>query len=220
LHVWARTFVICLASGVVCAQSSLPAADPFTPSQRIQYYLQRTFSWQRMALLGADTAVDHLLGGKSSLWSDGPFGYASRYGDSFGCRLTRNTMELGLGMALREDVRYKRSQTQGFRRRLRYATTHALLASTPDGRFRPAYSRLAAAFGGEIVSAAWRPRPFSAGELAGSGAWTLLDRFPNSYLDEFTPDLVNFGRRARRKLGGLLRKPAPAGERTLEPLIP
>src|SRR3954454_11210394 len=170
-----------------------PPPHPFSNPQRIQYFIQRTFSWQKMTMLGAESAFDHATGGAAK-WGGGPFGIASRYGDTFGKRLTRNSIELGLGVALHEDPRYKLSHQAGIVKRLRYATRHALLATTPDGRLTPAYSTFAAALGTEAISAAWSPRPQSAADIFGNAGWSLLDRFPNSYLDEFTPDLIAVGR--------------------------
>jgi hypothetical protein len=201
--------VICpIALGIAWGQQAPPAADPFTADQRIQYFLRRTFSWQRMTLLGADTAASHLMGG-SSRWGSGAPGVASRYGDSFGRRIVRNSMELGLGMALREDARYKPSAETGIRRRLRYATLHALTATVPDGTTRPAYSRIAAGFGAEFVSSRWSPERGSPGQWALDATWCLMDRFPNSYLSEFSPDLTRFGKRIARKVG-FMRKTAGA----------
>jgi hypothetical protein len=195
--------------GIACAQSDTRPVDPFTKEQRIQYFLQRTFSWQKMARLGADSVADQLFGG-STRWGGGSSGLASRYFDSLGTRVASNSIELGLGLALHEDGRYKHSGETGFRRRFLYATTHALLASVPDGGFRPAYSRIAASFGAEFISTTWRPQRISPGESLRSGAFNLLDRFPNSYLDEFSPDLMKLGRRVWRKFGFLNRSgPAP-----------
>jgi hypothetical protein len=187
-------------AGIACSQQASPAVDPFTTDQRIQYFVRRTFSWERMTLLGADTAASYLTGG-SSRWGSGAPGFASRYGDSFGRRILRNSMELGLGMALREDARYKPSAESGIRKRLRYATLHALTATVPDGTTRLAYSRIAAGFGAEFISSRWTPERGPRGEWALNAAWCLLDRFPNSYLSEFSPDLTRFGKRVVRKIG-------------------
>src|SRR5258706_13706391 len=60
-HVWVRRLVLCpiAIAGTAWAQSDTRPADPFTAEQRIQYFVQRTFSWQKMTRLGADTAVEH-----------------------------------------------------------------------------------------------------------------------------------------------------------------
>jgi hypothetical protein len=199
-HSWVRRLALgpVAMAGIACAQSDPRPADPFTPEERLQYFLHRTFAWKKMALLGATSTVSHAIGGPS-IWGDGSAGLASRYASHFGERLTRNTIELGLGLALHEDLRYKRSHETGIVARLRYATTHALLASVPDGSVRPAYSRFAAAFGGEFLYSRWTPRGESGGEIVRRATWSLLDRIPNSYLDEFTPDLVRIGRRVRNK---------------------
>jgi len=58
--------------------------------------------------------------------------------------------------------------------------------------------------------ARWSPHPQSAGDIFGNAGWCLLDRFPSSYLDEFTPDLIGVGRQLKRKWLGRLKKSHPA----------
>src|SRR5438105_2234343 len=190
VRVCVKGFAVCPVALACLAHAQdapvLAPADPFNNPERLQYFLKRTFSWQKMTAQGAESVLEHAVGG-SSKWGGGPFGVASRYGDTFGRRITRNSIELGLGMALHEDLRYKRSHETGIRRRLRYATTHALLATTPDGSFRPAYSRIISAIGTEAVSSMWAPRRQSGGDMFRCAAWSLLDRFPSSYMDEFAP---------------------------------
>src|SRR5437764_10442634 len=79
-----RVLAVCPLALACMAQSqdtpSPPRPDPFSNSQRIQYFIQRTFSWQKMTMLGAESAFDHATGGAAK-WGGGPFGIASRYGD-------------------------------------------------------------------------------------------------------------------------------------------
>jgi len=212
VRVWVKGFTVCpvaLACLAHAQDAPSPApVDPFNNPERIQYFLKRTFSWQKMTVSGAESLLGHAVGGTTK-WGGGPFGIASRYGDTFGRRITRNSIELGMGMALHEDIRYKRSHETGIVRRLRYATTHALLATTPDGSFRPAYSRIAASIGTEAISSMWAPRRQSPGDMFRCATWSLLDRIPSSYIDEFAPDLIGVGRQLKRKWLARLKKQHP-----------
>src|SRR6266571_3748412 len=113
---WVRRLVLgpVAVAGIVYAQSDTHRTDPFTPEERIQYFLHRTVGWRRMTTLGLDTAVSHVVGGSAG-WGAGSSALGYRYGASFSSRVTRNTIELGLGLALHEDIRYKRSEATGVR---------------------------------------------------------------------------------------------------------
>lgn len=186
-------------AGAAQPQDMVRPADPFTPAQRVQYYLHRTYDWQRMSLLVADTGLGHLLAAPDA-WGRGTDRFARCYGSAFGRRVVSNSIELGAGMVLREDSRYRPSRGKSFTGRLRYAAVHSLLASVPGGNLRPAYSRVAAAAGTELIVAVWSPYPVSAASVLQGTAFTLLGAVENSYLSEFEPDLKQFARRLRDRL--------------------
>src|SRR5215831_2207560 len=79
--------------------------EDFTPALRWGQYVHRTFSWQRMAFLAGDTAIDHCLRSPAE-WDRRPSSFAVRYSAAFGRRLVNNTIELGAGLALHEDARF------------------------------------------------------------------------------------------------------------------
>ena len=130
----------------MCAQAPPSATPRYEWKDRWSYYLHRTYSWQRMSLLAADTAFDHLMG-EPGEWARDPECYAWRYGSAFGHRVVRNTIELGAGAALGEDARFRLSQAAGFRARVRYAAIQAFAGYRGERRVF-AYSRLAGAIGG------------------------------------------------------------------------
>src|SRR5438552_3165993 len=115
---------------VACAPAQDPdpaSTPPSAASERFRYYLQRTYSWQKMSWLAVDSAVDHLLG--EAEWGHGIGGYGCRYASGFGRRLINNTVEFGAVMVLRQDTRFLPSKRKGLIPRIRYAATHAFLAS-------------------------------------------------------------------------------------------
>jgi hypothetical protein len=180
---------------VLVPSAAAAEPDPFGLPDRFSYYLHRTYSWPRMAWLSMDAGVDYATGGSTGV--DELF---RGYGDGFGRRIVRNSIEFGLGAVLHEDSRYKSLGTGSIGKRLRYATIHAFQTSVPGSRFRPAYSRFAALAAGELIPPLWSAQRMSAGDaLAGIG-FGMLGQMQNNYLEEFTPDLKQFGRKIGRKL--------------------
>lgn len=168
--------------------------------ERLGYFTQRTFAWQRLGLMAGDTAFEHLLG-EPREWGRDPHTFANRYSARFGKRLVRNSIELGAGALFREDIRYQPSGMTGFGRRLRFALLQSVLAA--DGGF--AYSRLAGNAGAVLVSSNWYPGGFTGRRAVEGIAFGFLGQLENSLLTEFSPDLKTMGRRFSR---GLLRRGA------------
>jgi hypothetical protein len=181
------------AGGLAYAQA--PPA-PFTVEDRLNHYVHRTFSPERMALLGADTAVEQLFD-RSHDWHSGSRGFMHRYSSNFGSRLVRNSIELGAGMALGEDTRFEVSGKSGFASRLAFAASGSVLARDGQGKRGFSYARLAATVGGTLITSIWRPcanSPRHHMEEIGSG---YLGHLQNSLLTEFSPDLLRFGKKVR-----------------------
>ena len=187
-----------VASPVAVRPAPADAGKPpsFDWHARLHYYLRRTYSPERMALLGLDTGIDHLAGDPEE-WSRAPDAFGRRYAASFARRVVRNTIELGAGAVLREDARLLPSGKKGFRRRLRHALRGALLTS--DGR-RFAFSRAVATAGGVAISASWYPGPLTGRTFAEGFVWGYLGHLQNSVLTEFEADFKKTGRRIWRRL--------------------
>jgi hypothetical protein len=192
-----------LLAAACCAQTA--PDDAFAWENRLQQYLYRTYSWQRMTLLALDTGIDHALQDPKS-WGNGPGGFACRYSSSFGRRMVRNSMELGLGAVLDEDLRFIPSGTASMRARIRYAVVQAFTARRPDGSLEPAYGRFGATLGAAVVSSSWRPGGLSGSRTLECFGFSLLDHMQNSLLTEFSPDLRRFGVRV---LNGIQRRYGP-----------
>jgi hypothetical protein len=172
----------------------------FDWDQRWHYYLQRTYSWQRMGLLALDTTFDHVTGDARE-WDHTPGGFGCRYGSSLGSRIVRNSIELGAGAALREDARFRPSGAKTLGARVRYATLQAFTAYRGEER-RFAYSRLAATVGGFVAVSLWRGRPLSPSRFGESIVDSYTSHLENSFLDEFGDDLKAAGRRVRKRVLG------------------
>ncbi|HWB96755.1 MAG TPA: hypothetical protein VG672_08640 [Bryobacteraceae bacterium] len=182
---------------LLCLSTPLFAQFP-TVGERWGHYLYRTYSWQRMSLLGADSLVDHVLLDPAA-FDRGPGGYWCRYSSGFGRRIVRNSIEFGAGFVLREDLRYRRSPDRGILARLRMATTSAVLAYDPAGGQHFAWSRLAANTGASMISASWQPYRNGTGRVAGNFAWSYVGQIENNLLSEFAPDILHLGKKVRTR---------------------
>ena len=184
------------------AQSQTDAkSSEYSVDERVRYYLYRTYSWQRLTMLGADSALDHLVFDPHA-WSRGPEGFACRYTSSFAGRIVRNSIELTSGILLHEDTRLRSSHERSFLGRLRFATAGAVLADGPDGNRRFAFSRLAATAGGVLICSTWRPRRHLYQNLGEDIADSYFSHWQNSMLTEFSPDMIRFGKKVRLKILG------------------
>lgn len=189
-------------SGVAHAQSIAASTDePFTPSARWSYYLRRTFGPDRLGYLAAETAFDHLLR-DPSCWDASAGSYGQRYARAFDRRLIRNTAELTAGMLTGEDLRYRRSRSGSFRRRILHSVQSAVTARMPDGRTRPAYTRFFASATAELSTAHWTGQPIRPEWAFQAVGWSALDQIQTNLLDEFGPDLRRIARRLWKQARG------------------
>jgi hypothetical protein len=125
------------SSAVAQAQSVEPlTGGSFTLSARWSQYLHRTFGPTRLAVLAAETAVDHGFG-EPRCWDASAGAYAQRYARVFDRRLIRNTTELATGILTGEDLRYRKSRSQSIRGRVWNALRSSMVVQMPDGTQRP-----------------------------------------------------------------------------------
>jgi len=186
-------FVVLFVAGTLYAQQE----PVFGWNARVQHYAYRTYSWQRLTLLGGDTGFDHLLG-DPNVWGRGVDGFFCRYSANFGRRMVSTSVELGVGALLKEDYRMRPSGRRGLLPRVRYAAVRSLLG--PDNRVL--YSRLAATSAGVAVSSTWGPGPLTGSRIASAVGTGVIDQFQNNLLTEFGPDVSAFAKRIGRRLLG------------------
>ena len=107
--------LIGVSSGIAQVKSgdSLTAKS-YTPPERWSGYLHRTFGPTRLAVLAAETAVDHGFG-EPGCWDASGAAYVQRYARAFDRRLIKNTTEFAAGILTGEDLRYRKSGSQSTR---------------------------------------------------------------------------------------------------------
>ena len=179
---------------LLCIPALAQDTDNFADwHERWDYYVQRTYTWQRLSMVALDTATE--IPFNAAACRRPPYCFPHHFGGALARRTARTTMELGAGALLQEDIRRRPSGLTGFGPRLRFALTHALLARGPDGKFRPAYSRFAGTLGGVAVSSTWDGRPLTMRTFALGWTWAATSSFQDAVLTEFGPDLRRIGRR-------------------------
>ena len=160
----------------------------YTPPERWSEYLHRTFGPTRLALLAAETAVDHGFG-QPGCWDASGTAYVQRYARAFDRRLIKNTTELATGILTGEDLRYRKSRSQSIRGRVWNAVRGSVMARMPDGTERPAYTRFFATAATELSTVHWVGQPIRMPWLFQSLGWSALDQVETNLLDEFSPDV-------------------------------
>jgi hypothetical protein len=175
-----------------------------TSEQRQQIYLEQTLTTpgaylKRMFAAGIDQAR-----GAPSQWDDGWGGYAERFASREGQFIAANSLAALANAKLGYEVRYDLCRCHGFWPRTRHAILRNFLTyDRTELEWRPQLGLYAGAFGGGLISTAWKPHPrnaFAEGgrAMAGQAAYgTLLNLF------------IEFAGEINRKLGA--RKNASQG---------
>jgi hypothetical protein len=157
---------------------------PLTFAQRRDYYLQQTLVtpgayMKRMLSAGVDQ-----MRGVPSQWDDGWTGYAERVASRQGQFISANTLAFLGNAALKYEPRYDQCQCSHFWPRTRHAILRNFLTyNSSEQELRPQWGLYGGAFGGGMISTAWKPRPrnaFAEGGRAmlGQAAYgTLLNFF-------------------------------------------
>jgi hypothetical protein len=181
--------LIGVSSGIAQEQSADSlTGKSYTPPERWSEYLHRTFGPTRLALLGAETAVDHGFG-EPSCWDASGAAYVQRYARAFDRRLIKNTTEFATGVLTREDLRYRKAGSRSIRGRVWNVFRASVVAKMPDGTERPAYTRFFASATTELSTAHWVGQPIRTRWEFQSVGWSVLDQAETNLMDEFSPDL-------------------------------
>jgi hypothetical protein len=172
-------------TGVYISQGQ--TIEPLTFAQRRDLYLQQTLTTpgayaKRMFAAGVDQLRDN-----PPQWDDGWAGYAERFASREGQFISANTLAMLGNAALKYEPRYDQCSCSGFWRRSRHAIVRNFVTyNRSEQQLRPQLGLYAGAFGGGMISTAWKPEPhnvFVEGALgmagqAGYGAlWNFFLEF-------------------------------------------
>ncbi|HZW94215.1 MAG TPA: hypothetical protein VFF64_14785 [Candidatus Eremiobacteraceae bacterium] len=162
-----------------------------TAQERKDIYLRQTLNtpeayMKRMFAAGIDQ-----VRGVPYQWDDGWAGYAERFASREGQFIAANTLAALGNAKLGYEVRYDQCKCQGLWRRTRHAFIRNLVTyDRSEEHLRPQWALYGGAFGGGMISTAWKPSPKNAFTNGGRAAaeqvgWgTLLNFFI-----EFSPEI-------------------------------
>jgi len=136
---------------------------PLTVEQRRELYLQQTLTtpgayMKRMFAAGIDQAR-----GVPSQWDDGWDGYVERFASREGQFIAANSLAALGNAKLKYEPRYDRCQCSGFWPRAKHAIVRNFITfNQTEVEWRPQLALYGGAFGGGVISTAWKPHPRNA----------------------------------------------------------
>jgi len=196
----ARTWESSWLTGVFVKQGE--TMTPLTGLQRRELYLQQTLItpgayMKRMFAAGIDQAR-----GVPSQWDDGWGGYAERFASREGQFISANSLAALGNAALKYEPRYDRCQCKGFWPRTKHALVRNFITfNETEVDRRPQLALYAGAFGGGMISTAWKPHPRNA--FAEGGRAMLGQAAYGSLLNFF----IEFAGEINRKIGVETQRP-------------
>ena len=169
---------------------------PLTVQQRRDIYLRQTLTtpgayMKRMFAAGIDQARD-----SPSQWGGGLGGYSERFASREGQFISANSLAALGNAMLQYEPRYDRCGCSGFGLRTRHAILRNFLTYNRSEReLRPQWALYGGAFGGGLISTAWKPHPRNA--FAEGGRAVVGQAAYGALLNFF----IEFAGEINRKLG-------------------
>src|SRR5260370_15147191 len=124
----------------------MPAAEPRKRDH--QSLARQAFGKQAIARVGAGATVGQIAN-RPHEWGRGPSGFGKRLGSGMGKHLVKSSVQFGVAALRHEDLKYYRSEKQGFRPRVKHALLSTVVArTTTNGRPTMATGRVSGAVAG------------------------------------------------------------------------
>ena len=164
---------------------------PMTWQQRQDIYFQQTLATPAAYLkIMLDAGLDQARDSPKQ-WGEGWGAYGERFGSREGQFIAANSLAMLGNAALQYEVRYDQCRCSGFWPRARHAIVRNFVTyDRGETELRPQWALYGGAFGGGVISSAWKPHPrnpFAEGgrAMAEQTAWgSLLNLFI-----EFLPEI-------------------------------
>ena len=163
---------------------------PLTWEERKQLYLKQTFLTPAPYIKAMFDAGFDQARGWPHQWDDGVAGYTERWASREGQFFASNTLATLGNAKLHYEVRYDQCRCHGFWPRTKHAILRNFLTyNETESEMRPQWALYGGAFGGGLISTAWKPKPrnpFAEGGRAALGQiWygTLLNFFTEFAVD-------------------------------------
>jgi hypothetical protein len=160
-----------------------------TNRQRLHTYLSATLG--PGALLQTTIAAGAIqFSAEPPEWSQGAGGYGRRFASQWGRLAVQNSVKMGLGMGLRQDLEYRRCGCTGFRRRTAHALISNFTAVRSDGSSTFTIAKVASHYAGAMISTVWYPDRYTAtGDGIRIGTWSLASDAGLNFIREFWPEI-------------------------------
>jgi hypothetical protein len=181
---WESTWI----SGVY-VPNDLPLIT-LTKKQREVIYLRQTLTTPGAYMKRMFGAAIDQASGTPRQWDDGWGGYAERFASREGQFITANTLAALGNAELGYEVRYDQCKCEGLWPRTRHAIIRNLITyDRSEEHWRPQLALYGGAFGGGLLSSAWKPgpiSPFAEGgrAMAGQLGWGTLLNFVTEFSRE------------------------------------
>jgi hypothetical protein len=175
-----------------------------TTPQRQKIYLQQTFTtpsayFKRMFVAGIDQLRD-----SPAQWGEGWGAYGDRFASREGQFIAANSLATLGNAALRYEPRYDQCRCSGFWLRTRHAILRNFVTyNHSEQDLRPQWALYAGAFGGGLISTAWKPHPHN---VVVEGGFAMLGQAGyGALLNFFTEFAGDINRRLGAKRQGAKR---------------
>jgi len=137
-------------------------------------------------------------------WQPSWGGFGRQYGNGLAIQGAQNTAYYAAATILHEDPRYAPATSTNVGRRLGHAVLFTLIDRSDSGRSRPAFANFAGSLAAGFVGNAYLPEGFNDATHAGQRSLTRLGIYGGvNMLREFTPELMELGRRFHVRGGGI-----------------
>jgi len=141
-----------------------------TAEEREEIYLRQTLTTPEAYMKRAFAALIDQARGTPYQWDDGWGGYAERFASREGQFIAANSLAAWGNAKLGYEVRYDQCKCSGLRRRTWHAFFRNLMTyDRSEEHLRPQWALYGGAFGGGMISTAWKPgshNPFAEGAQA------------------------------------------------------
>ena len=134
--------------------------QPLTVEEKFKLYVEDTYGPGAWLASAAAAGIRQGLNSPPE-WEQGMKGYGRRFASSMGETAIKNSVQFGVGAALREDPRYFPSARRGILPRAWHAITFTFAPRNDNGERTFGASRVAGAFSAGFVSNAWYPERLS-----------------------------------------------------------
>jgi len=169
-----------------------------TPSreERDVIYLRETFVTPEAYMKRMFAAAIDQARGTPRQWDDGWGGYGERWGSREGQFIASNTLAALGNAKLGYEVRYDQCKCQGFWPRTKHAIARNFVTyDRSEEQRHPQWALYGGAFGGGMISTAWKPGPKN---VFANGGWAALEQAGWGTALNF---VTEFSREINRKQG-------------------